>query len=179
MRRTSIGEDANVKKDSKIIIVRGNSGSGKTSVAKALQNKFGHGALLISQDVVRREMLWVKDGLGTNALPLLIELVKYGKKNCDIVILEGILHSHWYRDLFMQIKIEFDNRIYAYYYDIPFEETLIRHQSKTNWKDFGEVEMKKWWNEKDYIGIISEKIITADLSLDRTVDMIYSHALSS
>jgi chloramphenicol 3-O-phosphotransferase len=29
----------NMKKNSKIIILRGNSGSGKTSVAKSLQNK--------------------------------------------------------------------------------------------------------------------------------------------
>lgn len=36
-----------MKKNSKIIILSGNSGSGKTSVAKSLQNKFGHGSLLI------------------------------------------------------------------------------------------------------------------------------------
>lgn len=166
-----------MKKNSKIIILRGNSGSGKTSVAKSLQNKFGHGTLLISQDVIRREMLWVKDGIGTKALPLLLELVKYGKDNCDIVILEGILHSNWYRELFTQIKAEFDTQIYAYYYEIPFEETLIRHQSKANCTEFGEEEMKNWWNEKDYIGIISEKIITADLSLDITVDMIFNEVI--
>ena len=45
-----------------LIILRGNSGSGKTTTGKALQRKFGHGTMLISQDVVRREMLFVKDG---------------------------------------------------------------------------------------------------------------------
>lgn len=40
---------------SKLIVLRGNSGSGKTSVAKELQKKFGHGTMLISQDVVRRK----------------------------------------------------------------------------------------------------------------------------
>jgi len=88
------------------------------------------------------------------------------------------LHSNWYRELFAQIKAEFDTRIYAYYYEIPFEETLIRHQSKANCTEFGEEEMKNWWNEKDYIGIISEKIITADLSLDRTVDMIFNEVIN-
>ncbi len=56
---------------SKIIIIRGNSGSGKKTVAKELQRKFGRGTLLISQDVIRREMLWVKDGMGTKAVSLL------------------------------------------------------------------------------------------------------------
>lgn len=46
----------------KLIILRGNSGSGKTATGKALQRKFGRGTMLISQDVVRREMLFVKDG---------------------------------------------------------------------------------------------------------------------
>lgn len=49
----------------KSIILRGNSGSGKTTVAKELQKKFGHNTMLISQDEVRRNILWVKDGIDT------------------------------------------------------------------------------------------------------------------
>lgn len=160
-------------KMTKIIILRGNSGSGKTTVARSLQKKIGHGTLLISQDMIRREMLYVNDGIETKALPLLIELVKYGKENCDVVILEGILKAEWYRELFEEIKKEFGQEIYAYYYEIPFEETLKRHQTKPNCYEFGKEEMKRWWNEKDYIGFIPEKIITAEFSLDITMDMIF------
>ena len=49
----------------KLIILRGNSGSGKTTVAKALQKKLGRNTMLISQDEVRRNMLWVDDGIDT------------------------------------------------------------------------------------------------------------------
>ena len=35
----------------KLIILRGNSGSGKTTTGKSLQRKFGRGTMLISQDV--------------------------------------------------------------------------------------------------------------------------------
>lgn len=162
----------------KIIILRGNSGSGKTTVARSLQKKFGQGTLLISQDVIRREMLYVNDGIETKALPLLIELVKYGKQYCDVVILEGILKVEWYRELFEQIKKEFGQDIYAYYYEIPFEETLKRHQTRQKYNEFGEEEMKRWWNEKDYIGIIPEKIITTESSLDITVDMIFQDVVN-
>lgn len=165
-------------KKTKIIILRGNSGSGKTTVARLLQKKIGHGTLLISQDVIRREMLYVNDGIETKALPLLIDLVKYGKENCDVVILEGILKAEWYRELFEQIKMEFGQEIYAYYYEIPFEETLKRHQTKPNCNEFGEEEMKRWWNEKDYIGIIPEKIITTEFSLNKTVDMIFQDVMN-
>ena len=59
----------------KLVILRGNSGSGKTTVARALQRKIGFNTMLISQDEIRRNMLWVKDGIDTKALPLMIELL--------------------------------------------------------------------------------------------------------
>ena len=42
---------------SKLIILRGNSGSGKTTIAKEIQKNFGRNTMLISQDVIRRDML--------------------------------------------------------------------------------------------------------------------------
>ena len=67
----------------KLIVLRGNSGSGKTTVAKELQKKFGRNTILISQDVIRRDMLMVKDGEDTRALPLMKELLKYGSSRTD------------------------------------------------------------------------------------------------
>ena len=34
--------------------------------------------------------------------------------------------------------------------------------------------MKKWWNEKDYIGFIPERIIGKEMSLNAVVGMILS-----
>ena len=162
-----------MNRESKLIILRGNSGSGKSTTAKALQRKYGQNTLVISQDTIRREMLWVKDGIGTKALPLLLNLAQYGKQNCDIVILEGILDATCYRQLFEELKNEFGSNIYAYYYDLPFEETLLRHETKPNKHEFGESDMRRWWSEKDYIGIISEKILTKEDSQTDTVEKIY------
>lgn len=157
----------------KLIILRGNSGSGKTTTGKALQKKFGHGTMLISQDVVRREMLFVKDGPNTEASKLLNELALYGTKHCNIIILEGILNSKWYRKLFENLLNDFGNQIFAYYFDIPFEETLNRHKQKPNAHEFGENEMRRWWNEKDLLDIIPEVRLHKELSLNEIVDMIY------
>lgn len=126
----------------KLIIIRGNSGSGKTTVSKILQEKFGRNTMLISHDMVRMQILHAKD---VEALPLIMQLLKYGRQNSEITILEGIL---------------------------PVEETLQRHATKPNRADFGEQDMRRWWIEKDFIDIIPEKIITKDLSVSDTVDMI-------
>ena len=67
---------------SKLIITRGNSASGKTTTARALQQKLGQNTMVISQDMVRREILRVKDGFDTLALPLMKEMLLYGQKLC-------------------------------------------------------------------------------------------------
>lgn len=157
----------------KLIIIRGNSGSGKSTVAKSLQKKFGQNTMLISQDAVRRDMLWVEDGPETKALPLLIELLRYGRRHSEVVILEGILDAVWYRKLFETALREFPSNIHAYYYDLPFAETLLRHQTKPNCHEFGESDMRRWWKEKDYIGIIPEKILTSDMKQEDAVELIY------
>ncbi|MGV8984534.1 kinase [Clostridium sp.] len=160
-----------------LIILRGNSGSGKTTTGKSLQRKFGHGTMLISQDVVRREMLFVKDGPNPEASHLLSKLALYGKNNCNIIILEGILNSNWYKNLFENLLDEFKEQIFAYYFDIPFEETLNRHRQKPNAHEFGEKEMKEWWNENDLLNIIPEVLLHKELSLNEIVDIIYKDVI--
>ncbi len=123
----------------KLIIFRGNSGSGKTTIAKELQNRFGNNTMLISQDVIRRDMLKVKDGERTTALQLMKELLIYGTE------------------------------VYAYYFDLSFEETLKRHQTKPNCHEFGEEAMKRWWREKDFSDVLNEVIITAEKNIESIV----------
>lgn len=158
---------------SKLIILRGNSGSGKTSVSKELQKRFGCNTMVISQDTVRLEMLRVGDGADTKALPLLIYLLEYGRSHSEVTVLEGILYSGYYMPLFERAVELYGADIFAFYYDIPFEETLRRHETKPNKSDFGEEDMRRWWNEKDLINLIPERIITKDLSLSDTADMIF------
>lgn len=156
----------------KLIIIRGNAGSGKTTVAEYLQKKFGRNTMLISQDMIRLKILWTKDGENTLALPLMIDILKYGHKNCDIVILEGILKASWYKKLFETGKELYGEKMYVYYYDLEFEETLKRHLGRAKSKEFGEKELRSWWNEKDYLNKYDEKIITKEYSLEETIEMI-------
>lgn len=153
----------------KLIILRGNSGSGKTTVAKELQNRFGRNTMLISQDVIRRDMLKVKDGENTLALPLMKELLLYGNSHSDIVILEGIMYADWYKSLFELAVQLYGTAVYAYYFDLPFEETLKRHQTKPNCHEFGEDVMRSWWREKDFSGVLNEVRITAEENIESIV----------
>ena len=162
----------------KLIILRGNSGSGKTTVAKLLQNKIGANTMLISHDMIRMQILHVRGKEGVEkSQPLMIELLRYGKRHSEVTILEGILPSKEYATLFEVAIEEYGDNIYSYYWDIPFEETLIRHYTKPNCNDFGEEAMRRWWQEKDYLDTIQQTIIEKDLSLNDTVELIYSDVM--
>lgn len=164
----------------KLIILRGNSGSGKTSVAKALQEKFGPNTMLLSHDTIRMEVLhvWGQEGI-LKSEPLMIELLKYGKAHSEITIMEGVLPAEAFCRLFETALEEYGQNIFAYYYDLPFEETLRRHSTKPNRNDFGEQDMRRWWREKDFLPIISEQVFHKDLSLETVVDMIYNQVSAS
>lgn len=55
--------------DSRLIIIRGNSGSGKSSLAKAIRAARPRGIAIVGQDVLRREVLHVRDHPETLSVP--------------------------------------------------------------------------------------------------------------
>lgn len=161
----------------KLIILRGNSGSGKTTVAKELQKKFGYNTMPISQDEIRRNILRVKDGIDTKALPLMIELLKYGYEHSDIVILGGIMYDEQYNPLFKVANELYGSNVYSYYFDIPFEETIRRHQTRSKSQEFGEEHMRGWWREKDFSAVLKEQLITCEMDANSIVAKVYADLL--
>ncbi len=159
---------------SRLVILRGNSGSGKTTVAKMLQEKFGPNTMLISHDMIRMQILhvWSAEGV-RKSLPLMIALLRYGRRNSEITILEGILPYEDYKSLFEAALEEYGENIFSYYYDISFEETLRRHQTKPNRDEFGEADMRRWWKEKDFLEIIPQTVLDEDVRLEEAVELIY------
>ena len=158
----------------KLIIIRGNSGSGKSSAAEKLQRAMGYGTMLIPQDVVRREILMVRDTDHNHSIQLIYDMAMYGKSLGYSVILEGILVKKRYSDMLRKLIADFDSHACVYYFDIPFDETLRRHNLKPVAHEFGETEMRQWWNDDDRLGLEYEKIITEDMSQNQIVEMIKS-----
>ena len=157
----------------KLIVLRGNAASGKSTVARELQKKFGENTMVISQDEVRRNMLHVKDGENTEAIGLSKVLLSYGHSHCDVVILEGIMYADWYKPLFELAAWLYGTQVYAYYFDLPFEETLRRHQTRAKSKEFGEESLRRWWREKDFSDVLNEVRITSEKDMETIVNEIY------
>ena len=160
-----------------LIILRGNSGCGKTSTARLLQRQLGDGTMLVSQDVVRREILRVKDIESNPAIQLIYDLCMYGNNVGYTVILEGILSNKKYGAMLRRLLDDFQGEKLIYYFDVSFEETVRRHATKPNAHEFGESEMRQWWKDQDVLNVPGEQRIGEQLSQAEIVDLIHHDVL--
>ncbi|UJL47079.1 kinase [Virgibacillus sp. NKC19-16] len=158
--------------ESKLIIIRGNSGSGKTTTAKSLQNDLGRGTLLVSQDVVRREMLKVHDREGNLSIDLIRQIAEYGKDKCEFIIVEGILYKGRYGEMLNNLIQFYNQKTYTYYFDLSFDETVERHNSSSKRTEFREDSLRAWWNPNDDLGVNGETILTSDMSQNDVLKLI-------
>ena len=86
---------------------------------------------LIAQDVVRRDMLKVHDREGNLSIELIRQIAEYGKGRCGVVIVEGILYASRYGAMLKDLIHFYDQKANTYYFDLSFEETVIRHHSSS------------------------------------------------
>ncbi|MEW4354932.1 kinase [Streptococcus pneumoniae] len=155
-----------------LVIIRGNSGSGKSSLAQALQDHYGRRTLVISQDNVRRTMLREKVEPDNLSISLTETIARFGYEKDLLVIIEGFYETAVYGEMLERLRTLFAPRVFPYYYDLPFEETVKRHATRDKKDDFTAADMKRWWVEKDYLGWEEEEFLTAEVSLEMAMKRI-------
>lgn len=110
-----------------LVVLRGNSGSGKTSVAREVQRRLPRGTCaVVSQDDVRRLVLREPDEEGRFNVELIGIMAAACLARDMSVLVEGILDSHRYQWMLEQLASQAAAaRFFAW--DLSFEETVRRH----------------------------------------------------
>ncbi|MEN8252024.1 MAG: zeta toxin family protein, partial [Patescibacteria group bacterium] len=157
----------------KLVIIRGNSGSGKSTIAKCLRDEAmcSKKIAIIEQDYLRRFILKEKEVDSTDNIELIKLTVLFAFEKGYDVILEGILYSKRYKQMIEEL-MDKSSESYIYYFDISFDETLRRHKTKHNAYEFGKKEMKEWFKEKDVLNFSGEKVLGEELSKEQLVEKI-------
>lgn len=159
--------------DTKLIILRGNSGSGKSTVAKRLRDQSEENIAIIEQDYIRREVLRECRGRPrTHNADLIYQTVTFCLDRGFHVILEGNFVFDVYKDFFLKLNAYHPSNTFYYYFDISLDETIERHQTKPKKDEFTGEQMAKWYKENDTTSFPGEKITTDDFSIEDSVALI-------
>ena len=154
-----------------LVILRGNSGSGKTSVARAVRDAYGRGAALLEQDYLRRVILREHDGSASTGIApeFITNAAAFALANGYHVILEGILHTARYADAVLKLIKDHDGPSFVYYLDVSLAETLRRHATRPQATEFDPDQMREWYIDHDVLGTPGEHIIGESSTFTQTV----------
>ncbi|MEU1683958.1 kinase [Micromonospora sp. NPDC005707] len=162
--------------DTILVCVRGNSGSGKSSIGRELRRRYGRGCALVEQDYLRRILLRERDLLGGAAPALIGQTVRFGLDHGYHVVLEGIMHTSRYRSMLTSLRDGHRGRSLFCYLDVSLPETLRRHLTRPQAGEFTAEHMSGWYAAHDVLGWPDELVLPETTGLHEAVEAIATAA---
>ncbi len=160
----------------RLIVLRGNSGSGKSSVAMALREAHGRGLAWVSQDLIRRIILREKDRPGGVNVGLIDHVARYSLDHGYHAVLDGIFYADRYEQMLDGLRRDHLGRSCFYYLDVSWEETVRRHATRPQAADFGVDDMRDWYRPRDLLTAVREQVIPETSTLQETTSLILAQA---
>jgi adenylate kinase family enzyme len=156
-----------------LVIIRGNSGSGKSTIARQVRSRHGErGVALVEQDYLRRILLRELDVPGGCAPQLISTVVTFALDHGYHVILEGILHSARHADMLHRLVAAHRGRSHVFYLDVDFDETVRRHADRPQASEFTVEQMRGWYVARDLLGTPGEQVIPQTWTVDESIAFI-------
>lgn len=153
-------------------MLRGNSGAGKSTVARALREAYGRGVAWVPQDLIRRTILREKDRPGAANIGLIDQVARYSLDHGYHVVLDGIFYADTYEPMLVALLRDHLGLSRFYYLDVSLDETLRRHTTRPQAADFGPDDMRSWHRPGDLLTRIRERVIPQTSTLQETVSLI-------
>lgn len=155
-----------------LIVLRGNSGAGKSTVAQALREAYGRGVAWVSQDLIRRTILREQDRRGASNIGLVDQVTRYSLEHGYHVILDGILSADRYGHMLADLRRDHRGRSCFFYLDVTLDESLRRHAARPQASEFGEDFMRGWYRQRDLLSSVRERVIPQTSTPQETIDVI-------
>lgn len=156
----------------KLVVLRGNSGSGKSTTAQEIRQRVGRGVAWIEQDYLRRILLREHDRPGVPNIGLIDQTARYALDHGYHVVLEGIFYTPHYGEMLHQLIADHAGITGVYYFQLPFDETIRRHSTRPLAKVVNAEQMRDWYHPCDLLGVPGEQVIDISSTLTDTVDRV-------
>lgn len=158
----------------RLVILRGDAASGKTTTAIALRPELGPRVALIHQDYFRREVLQNADRHQRSADASIL-IVGAARQALDLdydVILDGIFNLRDYSELFEQLHREHRGLTRIYQFDVGLDETLRRHAGRPLGSVVSEEKVREWHDGWQPLPWYEERRVREDTTADELVSII-------
>lgn len=161
--------------NTKLIILRGPSASGKSTVAREIVERSDRKIAWLEEDHFRRVILQTKEPpelrreickqmLSDNARTLL----SFG---FDVVV-EGILSKKHYIETIEGWCTEHAGESYIFHFDVSLEETFKRHQTKPIADNVTDDQLREWYAAGAPLGLDAEELIPESFSKEQAISHI-------
>ena len=157
-----------------LVILRGNSAAGKSTLAAALQHALGRGTANIGQDHFRRVVLRERDVPNGDNIDFIANAVRYCSGIGYHVVLEGILISNHYGPMLRELVLSHQRRSHVFYLDVPLEETLRRHAGRPLRAEVSPDKLRDWFVHSDLLGVPGEVLLDGRADLEVTLAVMLS-----
>jgi len=135
----------------------------------------GRGTAWVEQDHLRRILLWEKDRPGGVNIGLIDANVRYALDHGYDVVLEGIMDAGRYGDMLRELTADHQGLTLHYYFDIPFDETVVRHANRDWAHNVTPDMMQDWYRAHDVLDGVEQVVIGPESALEQTVARILSN----
>ncbi len=152
-------------------MIRGNSGSGKSTTAREVRRRYGRGAALVEQDYLRRVLLREHGGTAHEPVaPALIDATVRTTLGFGYhVILEGILDSAGHGTMLRRLVADHPGPTAVFYLEVSFAETVRRHHRRAEPIPVSEDQMRQWYADRDLLGLPGEHVLPESSTFDESV----------
>jgi predicted kinase len=157
-----------------LIVLRGNSASGKTSVAREVRHRYGRGCALVEQDYLRRVILREHDSSQVPGIaPDFIDnTVRFALSRGYHVVLEGILADARYGPVLRALVAGHRGPSHVFYLDVSLAETLRRHRSRPLGAEVADQLLHEWYLPFDTLGVAGERVIPESSTFEESVTTV-------
>lgn len=157
---------------SRLIIIRGNSGSGKSGLAKAIRAARPRGIAIVGHDVLRREILHVRDHPEALGVPYMELSARFALEHGLHVVIEGILHSEIYGQMLVRLRSDHRGVTRSYCYVLALDETLRRHRTKPLAEEVSVDTVASWYRNTDRVRGLDEVVFDEAVSAREALERV-------